>query len=730
MPNTIKYSTSGDTQSLKKGNFFIGVGDVPKGPSSRTNHWQGITPPTSGYTIYINSGSGSTAIMVPDSDAKLVEYANGMNNNTNLFPNGGNFADGTGSPFVLNSYGGTSTIINISNDKPYPGSSSKYALQITNGGNYMSTANLLTVGQTYTFSFWARKTDGTSGNVGNDKGPIWNNQNGSGELNSFSYPWYGTVLPTTTIDGTWRKYNFTFTYNAARIYFYFYGVVGTSIFTEFQIMTGSTYGGPGLQNATEALNWFSSVSQDEVCVNRDYESITTNGLILNLDAGYTPSYPRTGSVWYDMSYSGLNGTLTNGPTYNSSNGGSISFDGVDDRWSVSNITPGTSAFTIECFFKYKSHSLYLPTILGAGDYWQGGNQVYWGFGQNGGQAGYYFQLRNNESKNATVLNYTMVDDTIYHFVGTRTISGNQQIIKSYKNGSLVETSSPTSIYDLSSMTTLTNKQYVHTGPPPANIYNIRVYGRDLSSSEILQNYQSQFPRFLGENIVTSGLSLYLDAGYRPSYPSSGTTWNNMSGLSGGTGTLINGPTYSSSNGGYITFDGSDDYANLGDFSYNRTYFSVFIWLNFPTYHAGWDGGTINKWYVGGSNGTGNEWSIGPNNVNGPCPFGVTVQYGPGGSSTISVDDNVNYATNTWYYLGFTWNSGTLKLYVNGVERGSATTANTTAQTTTQPLAIATFYNFTQYMTNLKVGVAKIYNRTISGTEITQNFNAQKSRYGL
>jgi hypothetical protein len=723
MPNTIKYSTSGDTQSLKKGNFYIGVGDVPKGPSNTTGHWQGITPPTSGYTIYIDGGVGGVRIMAPDSDEKLVAYANGMNNNTNYVSNGGNFTNGTISPFdgSYSDTGGIGQVVSIVGNLPYSGSSSKNALYLNyNGGRWMGTSGLLTTGVTYTFSFWAKIISGSSFTIS------WNNQNGSGDTNA----WTSSANLTTE----WKRYTQTFTYNAARIYFFFSSrsadTTRAALFTEFQLMTGSTYGGPGLQNATEALNWFSSVSQDEVCVNRDYETIVTNGLILNLDAGYTPSYPRTGSVWYDMSYSGLNGTLTNGPTYNSSNGGSISFDGVDDRWSVSNITPGTSAFTIECFFKYKSHSLYLPTILGAGDYWQGGNQVYWGFGQNGGQAGYYFQLRNNESKNATVLNYTMVDDTIYHFVGTRTISGNQQIIKSYKNGSLVETSSPTSIYDLSSMTTLTNQQYVYTGPPPANIYNIRVYGRDLSSSEILQNYQSQFPRFLGENIVTSGLSLYLDAGYRPSYPSSGTTWNNMSGLSGGTGTLINGPTYSSSNGGYITFDGSDDYANLGDFSYNRTYFSVFIWLNFPTYHAGWDVGTINKWYVGGSNGTGNEWSIGPNNVNGPCPFGVTVQYGPGGSSTISVDDNVNYATNTWYYLGFTWNSGTLKLYVNGVERGSATTANTTAQTTTQPLAIATFYNFTQYMTNLKVGVAKIYNRTISGTEITQNYNAQKSRYGL
>ena len=52
MPNSIKYSTTGDTQSLKKGNLFFGVGDVGKGPSSVTQHFNGVTPMGGGYTIY------------------------------------------------------------------------------------------------------------------------------------------------------------------------------------------------------------------------------------------------------------------------------------------------------------------------------------------------------------------------------------------------------------------------------------------------------------------------------------------------------------------------------------------------------------------------------------------------------------------------------------------------------------------------------------------------------
>jgi hypothetical protein len=58
--------------------------------------------------------------------------------------------------------------------------------------------------------------------------------------------------------------------------------------------------------------------------------IVTSGLVLNLDAGNTKSYPRSGTVWRDLSGNNNSGSLVNGPTFNSQNGGSIVFDGVDD----------------------------------------------------------------------------------------------------------------------------------------------------------------------------------------------------------------------------------------------------------------------------------------------------------------------------------------------------------------------------------------------------------------
>jgi hypothetical protein len=65
------------------------------------------------------------------------------------------------------------------------------------------------------------------------------------------------------------------------------------------------------------------------------------------------------------------------------------------------------------------------------------------------------------------------------------------------------------------------------------------------------------------NIVTNGLVLNLDAANPRSYepPFNGTVWNDLSG-NGNNGTLVNGPVFSGSNGGFLRFDGTNDYADL------------------------------------------------------------------------------------------------------------------------------------------------------------------------
>ena len=60
------------------------------------------------------------------------------------------------------------------------------------------------------------------------------------------------------------------------------------------------------------------------------KQIVRSGLVLHLDAARPASYPGSGTTWTDLSGQGNNGTLTNGPTYSSANGGSIVLDGTND----------------------------------------------------------------------------------------------------------------------------------------------------------------------------------------------------------------------------------------------------------------------------------------------------------------------------------------------------------------------------------------------------------------
>jgi hypothetical protein len=87
----------------------------------------------------------------------------------------------------------------------------------------------------------------------------------------------------------------------------------------------------------------------------------TSGLVLELDAGNIKSYPTTGTTWFDKSGNARNGTLTNGPTFNTGSLGSIVFDGVDDYVSLGTFNGlGSTNRTISVWFRITS----LPASVG------------------------------------------------------------------------------------------------------------------------------------------------------------------------------------------------------------------------------------------------------------------------------------------------------------------------------------------------------------------------------
>jgi hypothetical protein len=224
--------------------------------------------------------------------------------------------------------------------------------------------------------------------------------------------------------------------------------------------------------------------------NIDYPSIVTNGLVLNVDAGFTPSYPTTGTTWYEISSGGNNGTLTNGPTFSSSNGGSIVFDGVDDYVAVPNredLDFPNANFTAACWFKTTQSSSYIG-LLGKIDF-------------SVGTVGWTLQLYNgtvtswiNNNILQSPLSY---NDNNWHYgvmvCGTPS-TGNRYI---YVDGIQVTSSvMPYHSFDPTNLNLwiggwTNGVAYLFRG----NIGSTQIYNRTLSAAEVLQNYNAQKGRF-------------------------------------------------------------------------------------------------------------------------------------------------------------------------------------------------------------------------------------------
>ena len=238
--------------------------------------------------------------------------------------------------------------------------------------------------------------------------------------------------------------------------------------------------------------------------------------------------------------------------------------------------------------------------------------------------------------------------------------------------------------------------------------NQKIAGNGLVLNIDAAQYRS-FPR--GGNIVTSGLVLDFDAGNLSSYPKSGTTWFDLSG-NGTNGTLVNGPTYNASNQGSLVFDGTDDRvtasnANLIHGTSNWTYSA---WVNFNS-----------------------TPSLGTLFENGSWTNCLLIRYETNNFAIYSMSSLWGrfYWTpsiGVWYKLDFFRNGNTLFFYINGVSYSSMSfSANISPSAN---LFIASSQHVAGQCFNGKIATFQVYNRALSGAEITQNYDALKYRYGL
>ena len=215
----------------------------------------------------------------------------------------------------------------------------------------------------------------------------------------------------------------------------------------------------------------------------------------------------------------------------------------------------------------------------------------------------------------------------------------------------------------------------------------------------------------GPNIVREGLVLALDAASPRSYSGSGNTWYDLSGNDNST-TLYNSPTYTNNNVHTFNFDETNDYAKVN----NTGILPTTAYTKIAAFRP--ESSTANIISGGTSDGQHAFWMGGTS---------TTLQSGHNGSwSTVSYSPGS--MLNQWWIGAVTFNttSGWV-LYLNGQQVD--TDSNTSTFTGGNTVRIGAYID-TSNLFDGDIAIAMIYNRVITSTEVLQNYNALKGRFGL
>lgn len=218
---------------------------------------------------------------------------------------------------------------------------------------------------------------------------------------------------------------------------------------------------------------------------------------------------------------------------------------------------------------------------------------------------------------------------------------------------------------------------------------------------------------LPSGIVTSGLIMYLDAGITASYPGTGTAWTDIS-STGNNATLVNGPTYSSANGGSILFDGADDNAStLFNGALNN--FTICCWFKAtdstsPAYTRLLDKSFTGGFWLGKDGASANSWGGGIKEVSPPFGRFLTLTDGQ------------------WNFITSLRSGSTNVMYGNGITNTVSGTVTSSALDTSN-LLLAQYIGGLGYNFKGNIAIVQMYNRALTSAEVLQNYNATKARYG-
>jgi hypothetical protein len=207
----------------------------------------------------------------------------------------------------------------------------------------------------------------------------------------------------------------------------------------------------------------------------------------------------------------------------------------------------------------------------------------------------------------------------------------------------------------------------------------------------------------GPSIVRNGLVLHLDAANAKSYPGTGTTWTDLSG-NGNHFTLVNGVGYSADNNGTMIFDGGNDYASTAYQQPAQDATTSFTWTAW-VYPLVIDLTPL----IGNRNNilvftkiTATRFEYYPTNIGGPM------------------------TPNAWQSVTIVKNNTNFSYYINGI-------LNATGVSSGVKSAIPFFVGadpFASEYSRSRISTVQVYHRALTLTEIAQNFNATRSRYGI
>ena len=705
------------------------------------------------YNPYVNNYKSS--FFIDDGNSIITS-------NLELFINPASYLSGTTVP----DSSGNSRTYNLVNGVVHNTSPARFTFDGAN--DYMEVvSNYNIVTGNATFVIWIKR----NGNQSTWTGLFYNRESSvhglgfSGSSHEISYTWnnvnntWSWDSDLFVDDATWTMVALSVNPSTAKGYTYTSSstpststnTVSHSAATFQNIEIGrDNYGGRHFKgDIGHALFYSSTLTDTEITQiynatksNYGYEfnsgsSIITTNLVLHLDVSNSNSYSGSGTTWTDLSGNSNNGTLENGVSYSSSDGGYLVFDGSNDFISFtddSDFNLGTGDFTYETWIQITGSYMRLGSFINDSDT----------------QASPNFTVRQNEIycysniTNVYLLRKTIVSNTNtwYHVVFTRVGTD----LKLYRNGVLIDSVSNISTNFVDDRLVI-GRNHSGTAYATGHMAQARLYkGKGLSASEVLQNYNATKSNYVESTtnkitfnnlqiglppilpklkiiheIVTTNLILHLDAGNNSSYGGSGTTWTDLSGQ-GNHATLTNGPVYSSSDGGYFNFDGTNDYVSetsgLSD-SFLQGNWSISFWINFETVNTStstYDRPLLHH----GTRSTRKGLHL--CNRDGKFHFGLYSDDLPG-TATLS--------TNTWYNVVFTLNNTSYakQIYINGSLDDSHTGGGAYTGTGSNSQIGGKALNFGRYFDG-NISIVAAYNRVLTSAEVSQNYDVIKSRYGL